>query len=60
MKQEFFELSNPQNSIWLTEQFYTNTNINNICGVFNFNSQIDTSLLSKAINILVKQNDANE
>ena len=58
MKQEFFELSNPQNSIWLTEQFYTNSNINNICGVFNFNAQIDIKLLSKAINILVKQNDA--
>ena len=58
MSKEFFELSNPQNSIWVTEQFYNNTNINNICGVFNFNSQIDVKILSTAINLLVEQNDA--
>lgn len=58
MSKSFFELSNPQNSIWVTEQFYNHTNMNNICGVFNFNSQIDIKTLKESIQMLVRQNDA--
>ena len=28
---ELFELTNPQKSIWYTEQFYSETTVNNIC-----------------------------
>lgn len=29
---ELYDLTNPQKSIWLTEQFYRGTSINVICG----------------------------
>ena len=38
---ELFELTNPQKSIWLTEQYYPNSNINNVCGVMSIFQAID-------------------
>ena len=32
MKQNLYELTNPQKPIWLTEQYFTNTSVNTICG----------------------------
>ena len=29
---KMYELTAPQKSIWLTEQYYKDTSINNICG----------------------------
>ena len=33
--ENLYELTNPQKSIWLTEQYYKGTSVNNICGTAN-------------------------
>ena len=55
---ELFELTNPQKSIWYTEQFYNGTTVNNICGSANINNKIDFNQLEKAINIVIKNNSS--
>lgn len=52
-----YSLTNPQNSIWLTEKFYTGTSVNNICGYVYISDSVDFNALKKAINELVKTND---
>ncbi len=52
-----FDLSTPQKSIWITEQFYKDTNINNITGYFNIAGQINEQLLVKSINIFIENNE---
>lgn len=54
----YYNLTNPQKSIWLTEKFYQGTSINTICGYFSFNTKVDFTILKKAINEMVKTNDA--
>lgn len=56
MKKELFELTNPQKSIWLTEQYYKGSTVNNLCGRVNINEKIDFTILEKALNIVVKNN----
>ena len=53
---EMFELTNPQKSIWVMEQFYKGTNINNICATLTINEEVDIEKLKKAINIFIKNN----
>ena len=53
-----YDLTAPQNSIWLTEQFYNNTNINNICASVTIFKKVDFSKLNKAINIFVENSDS--
>jgi len=53
-----YSLTNPQNSIWLTEKFYTGTSVNNICGYVYISDKVDLDVLNKAINELVKTNDS--
>ena len=55
---ELFELTNPQKSIWYTEQFYSGTTVNNICTSGTVYGKIDENLLIQAINNVVKQNDS--
>ena len=55
---ELFELTNPQKSIWYTEQFYEGTTVNNICVSGTLYGKIDEELLKHAINNVVKQNDS--
>lgn len=55
---ELFELTNPQKSIWYTEQFYSGTTVNNICTSGTVYGKIDENLLKQAINNVVKQNDS--
>ena len=55
---EFFELTNPQKSIWYTEQYYNDTTVNNICTSGTIYGKIDEDLLKQAINNVVKQNDS--
>ena len=54
----YYELSAPQKAIWLMEQYYKNTNVNNVCGTFFSNEKIDFNLLNKAINIFLQNNDS--
>ena len=51
-----FELTNPQKSIWMMEQFYNGTNINNICATLTINMDVDIEKLNKAINIFIQNN----
>lgn len=53
----YYNLTNPQRSIWLTEKFYQGTSINTICGYFSFNTKVNFTILKKAINEMVKTND---
>lgn len=58
MERNFYDLTYPQKSIWLTEQYYSNTTVNNINGRLKINEKVDFSLLEKALNLFVKNNDA--
>ena len=51
-------LTNPQNSIWLTENYYKGTSVNNICGYVYIKDEVNFDVLKKAINELVKTNDS--
>ncbi|MCF0125945.1 MAG: amino acid adenylation domain-containing protein [Clostridia bacterium] len=56
--EKFYKLTNPQRSIWLTEQFFKDTTVNNICTSGIIYENIEVEVLKEAINELVKQNDA--
>lgn len=55
-EKEMFELTTPQRSIWMMEQFYKGTNINNICATLTINMDVDIEKLNRAINIFVQRN----
>ena len=55
---KMYELTNPQKSIWYTEQYYKGTSINNICGSVFIREKIDFNILSEAINSFIKNNDS--
>lgn len=57
-KKDVYELTNPQKSIWLTEQYYKGTNINTICGTIFFKENVDVKLLQKTIKKYISLNDA--
>lgn len=58
MKSVKYNLTNPQKSIYLTEQFYSGTTINSIYGHYVIHSILDFDLLEKAINMVIQKNDA--
>jgi len=58
MKKDVYELTNPQKSIWLTEEFYKGTAINNICGNLIIREKVDFEKFKKAINLFVKTNQS--
>ena len=53
-----YELTNPQKSILLTEQFNENTCVSNICGTLSIPEKINEDALEKAINLFIKNNDS--
>ncbi len=55
---KYYDLTNPQTSIWLVEQYYKDTTINNICASGLVYENVDIELMKKAINNVIKQNDA--
>lgn len=57
MEKQLYDLTAPQKSIWLTEQYFTNTNINNICGTAIVSQLLDFNILNEAINLVIKNND---
>lgn len=57
MKKKLYALTNPQKSIYLTEEYYKGTNINNIAGTLTINQPIQFEKLTLAIKQLIKQND---
>ena len=58
MKREYYGLTSSQNSIWLTEEFMSNTNINNVAGYLYINEKVDFGALEKALNLYAEKNDA--
>lgn len=57
MSKILYDLTNPQKSIWFTEEFYKGTPIENIAGTVILKDNVDFKLLEKAINIFVEKND---
>ena len=57
-EKEFYNLTNPQKSIWYTEEMFKGTTINNICTSGIIYGNIDESRLKQAINNVVSQNDS--
>lgn len=58
MNKELYDLTNPQKSIWLTDQFYKGSAINNICGTVLIDEVVDFNKLSTAINVFLRDNDS--
>ena len=50
-------LTNSQKSIWVTEQYYKGSSINNICGSATIEEQIDFEKLREAIEIVCLKHD---
>ena len=58
MQNILYDLTNPQKSIWFTEEFYKGTPIENITGTVIIPEKVDFNLLEQAINIFVEKNDS--
>lgn len=58
MKQDLYNLTNPQKSIWYTEEYFKGTAINNICGSLTIHEPVDFDLFRKSINIFIQLNDS--
>ena len=58
MEKKYYNLTNPQNSIWLTNQMYANTAIGNICGTVLIEEKINFSILEKSINTFIQKNES--
>ena len=58
MNNENYELTNPQKSIWYTEQFYKGTAINNLGGIVALKQKVNFKILKKAVYECIKNNDA--
>lgn len=57
-KKDVYDLTNPQKSIWYTEELFKGLPVNNICTSGIIYEVIDIALLKEAINYVVKQNDS--
>lgn len=58
MKKDFYELTNPQKSIWYTEEVFKGTPIANITATVIIPQKVNFKLLEKAINILIEKADS--
>lgn len=58
MNKNLFDLTAPQKSIFVTEQYFKGSSINNICGVAFIHEVVNFDLLKKAINLVVEHNES--
>lgn len=58
MEKNFYDLTNPQKSIWYTEQFYQGSCVNNLCGTVFIDQIVNFDILKKSIYQFVKENDS--
>ena len=58
MEKVLYDLTNPQKSIWYTEQFYQNSSINNIVGYLKIEKNTNFAALEKAFNLFIMNNDS--
>src|SRR5574344_3136 len=57
-KIKMYNLTIPQENIWLLDRINPNTTINNILGTFRINKKLDVDILNKVINEIVRTNEA--
>lgn len=57
-KIKMYNLTIPQENIWLLDRINPNTTINNILGTFRINKKLDVNILNKVINEIVRTNEA--
>lgn len=57
MQNKLYNLTNPQKSIWFTNEVFNGTTIANISGTAMIKEKVNFLKLEEAINIFVKQND---
>ena len=57
MLNNIYKLTTPQKSIFLTEQYYKSTNINNVSGYLHICENVNTYKLELAINKFIKENE---
>ena len=55
---KYFDLTFPQKSILLVENFYKNTNINNICGHVTIKNRVDFAKFKIAMETVIKSNQS--
>lgn len=58
MQKNFYELTNPQKSIWYTEEAFKGTPIANITATVIIPQEVNFKLLEKAINVFIEKNDS--
>lgn len=58
MEKKLYDLTAPQKSIYLTEQYFSGTNVNNICGTEIIEEPINFDILKKAIYLFVEHNSS--
>ncbi len=58
MGKNMYSLTNPQKSIWFTNEFYKGTPIANVMGNVKIAQKIDFEALKQAINLYVQKNDS--
>lgn len=58
MKKEMYDLTFPQNNIWLVDRVYDDTSINMITGIIKLEKDFNEKFCKIAINEIAKNNDA--
>ena len=56
-KEKRYDLTIPQENIWIIEELNSNTNINNILGTFRIKQKLDLKTLNETMNKIVEMND---
>ena len=60
VKKNFYELTNPQKNIYLREEYYPNTSINNISFTYYFEKDLNPEICVKAINKIILAHGAEQ
>ncbi len=58
VKKDFYELTNPQKNIYLREEYYPNTSINNISFTYYFEKDLNPEICVKAADWVVRVCDS--
>ena len=58
MNNKMYNLTNPQKSIYYSEQFFKDTSISNISGTVQIDKKVNFEVLSQAVNLIIKNNIA--
>lgn len=56
-RNNMYNLTSPQENIWMLENLNKNTNMNNILGTFCMDEILDVNMLQQAINKMIEINE---